>query len=144
MWSYHSWSQVFVHKYERNRESGGLLVQSAHSYPLTLPFLSILQFSLALGHTPRLPLWGSTSINNTRSAATPFPHCVRACACVICCLLAVHTKKSNMRTGTSLCSSAELCANASISEHIWEMFVSLWDCCYFCWVCIEVLWDDSS
>lgn len=80
-------------------ESGGLLVQSAHSSPLTLPCLSILFFP----HSPALPLWGSTSINNTALSATPFPRCVwiYACTCActrVICLLYTQRSQTCMQT----------------------------------------------
>lgn len=80
-------------------ESGGLLVQSAHSSPLTLPCLSILFFPCS--HA--LPLWGSTSINNTALSATPFPRCVciYACTCActrVICLLYTQRRQACMQT----------------------------------------------
>lgn len=80
-------------------ESGGLLVQSAHSSPLTLPCLSILFFPCS--HA--LPLWGSTSINNTALSATPFPRCVciYACTCActrVICLLYTQRRQTCMQT----------------------------------------------
>lgn len=117
-------------------ESGGLLVQSAHSSPLTLPCLSILFFPCS--HA--LPLWGSTSINNTALSATPFPRCVciYACTCActrVICLLYTQRRQTCMQTP---CVQIQHFLNTHRS-------VCALPSGLFVWICVMgVQWYDSS
>lgn len=86
------------------RESGGLLVQSAHYCPLTLLSLSpFFSFTLSLVLSLYTSLRGSTSINNPALSRHTYPS-----LCVHVCvrrgdLFAVHTKKLDRHVGTLLC-----------------------------------------